>query len=89
MAHCSGGPAADRFDLIDPLVDWVEKGSAPMAVAAAARGAGTSSITALVNTEVPATWSAGRTRPLCPYPTVARYNGSGDVENAANFTCKP
>ena len=89
MAHCSGGPAADRFDLIDPLGDWVEKGSAPMAVAAAARGAGTSSITALVNTEVPATWSAGRTRPLCPYPTVARYNGSGDVENAANFTCKP
>jgi Tannase and feruloyl esterase len=30
----------------------------------------------------------GRTRPLCPYPTVARYSGSGDIESAESFTCK-
>jgi hypothetical protein len=41
-----------------------------------------------VNAEVPATWAANRTRPLCPYPLVARYNGSGDLESAANFSCK-
>ena len=29
----------------------------------------------------------GRTRPLCAYPAFARYNGSGDTQDAANFTC--
>jgi feruloyl esterase len=28
-----------------------------------------------------------RTRPLCPYPTVARYDGSGSIDDDANFTC--
>jgi feruloyl esterase len=42
----------------------------------------------VVNAELPATWGAARTRPLCTYPKVARYNGTGDVENAANFSCK-
>jgi len=88
MAHCSGGPAADQFDLLDPLVNWVEKGNAPGSVTAAARGTGTSAIAALINAEVPATWSASRTRPLCPWPTVARYNGSGDIESASSFSCK-
>jgi feruloyl esterase len=53
-----------------------------------ARGTGTSAITALVNTEVPASWAPGRTRPLCPWPTVARYKGTGDPELAASFSCK-
>jgi len=88
MGHCSGGPAADQFDMIDPLVNWVEKGVAPDSVTASARGAGTSAIPALINAEVPAAWSASRTRPLCPYPKVARYNGSGSLEQAASFSCK-
>jgi feruloyl esterase len=29
----------------------------------------------------------GRTRPLCPYPTYARYSGSGDPDSAASFVC--
>jgi len=29
-----------------------------------------------------------RTRPLCPYPNVARYKGSGSIDDAANFTCQ-
>lgn len=88
MGHCSGGPAADQFDMIEPLVNWVENGSAPAAVQAKARGTGTSTITALINAEVPTTWAASRTRPLCPYPQVARYNGTGDVDSASSFTCK-
>jgi feruloyl esterase len=66
------------------LVNWVEKGQAPEQVVAKARGTGAN----VVNTELPATWGAARTRPLCTYPKVARYNGTGDVENAANFSCK-
>ncbi|HEX8480229.1 MAG TPA: tannase/feruloyl esterase family alpha/beta hydrolase [Telluria sp.] len=85
MNHCSGGPATDQFDALTPLVDWVEKGQAPDALAATARGAGNAGG---VNGDVPRTWSAARTRPLCAYPKVARYTGSGDVEQAASFTCK-
>ena len=39
MAHCGGGPAAlDEFDLLTPLVDWVERGTPPNAVRATGRG---------------------------------------------------
>jgi hypothetical protein len=41
-----------------------------------------------VNTELPADWSAQRTRPLCAHPTVATYKGSGSLEDASNFACK-
>ena len=88
MSHCSGGPTADQFDMIDPIVAWVEKGTPPASVIAAARGTGSSPIAGLVNAEVPATWSAKRTRPLCPWPQVARYNGTGDKELASSFICK-
>ncbi|KQO26057.1 tannase/feruloyl esterase family alpha/beta hydrolase [Acidovorax sp. Leaf78] len=84
MNHCSGGPATDQFDMLAPLVAWVEQGQAPDSVTARARGAGSN----LVNAELPSSWSANRTRPLCVYPKVARYNGSGDVESASSFSCK-
>lgn len=85
MNHCGGGPSTDQFDLLQPLVDWVENGRAPDRVVASARGAGNAGG---ANANVPATWAADRTRPLCPYPLVAHYNGSGDVEQAASFTCR-
>jgi feruloyl esterase len=85
MGHCSGGPATDQFDMLTPLVAWVEQGQAPEPVIATARGAGNA---AGANADVPAGWSASRTRPLCPYPQVARYNGTGDIELAASFSCK-
>jgi hypothetical protein len=66
-------------------VQWVENGVAPQAVPATARGAGNA---AGVNPELPAGWAANRTRPLCPYPQVARYNGTGDVNLAASFSCQ-
>jgi feruloyl esterase len=85
MGHCSGGPATDQFDALSALVSWVEQGNAPGALMASARGAGNAGG---VNAEVPAGWSPTRTRPLCPYPKVARYNGSGDVESASSFSCQ-
>lgn len=86
MGHCSGGPAVDQADFITPLVDWVERGRAPGAIVASARGPGNPGG---VNSEVPADWAADRTRPLCPYPSVARYEGRGSLETADSFDCRP
>ena len=85
MTHCAGGPATDQFDMLTPLVAWVEQGAAPDSVVASARGPGNA---AGANADVPAAWSATRTRPLCAYPKVARYNGSGSIESAASFSCQ-
>ncbi|WP_295549049.1 tannase/feruloyl esterase family alpha/beta hydrolase [uncultured Pseudacidovorax sp.] len=76
MAHCSGGPATDQYDGLTALVNWVEKGQPPERIVARARPE---------NPDV--TWP-GRTRPLCAYPKQARYNGSGSIEDAANFSCR-
>ncbi len=85
MAHCSGGPAPDQFDPLTPLVNWVEKGQAPAQITVSARGAGNAGGP---NAELPADWSATRTRPLCPHPSVARYKGQGDLNSAASFECR-
>lgn len=85
MNHCSAGPAADQFDLLMPLVRWVEQGIAPQAVPAQVRGAGN---VGGVNDELPSHWSAQRARPLCAYPSVARYKGSGSLELAESFVCQ-
>lgn len=85
MAHCSGGPSTDQFDLLSPLVKWVEQGEAPQAVKATARGVGN---VGGANNEVPASWSPNRSRPLCAYPTVATYKGSGNMEDASSFACR-
>lgn len=85
MLHCSGGPATDQFDMLTPLVNWVENGQTAQAVVATARGAGNAGG---VNADVPADWAADRTRPLCPYPQVARYKGTGSLDKAENFSCR-
>ena len=85
MGHCSGGPATDQFDMLSALVAWVEKGAAPDRVTASARGAGNAGG---VNAELPVDWAANRSRPLCPYPKVARYNGSGSLDSADSFSCR-
>lgn len=71
MNHCTGGPATDQFDALQSLVAWVEEGHAPDSIQAAAG---------------PMTPWPGRTRPLCPYPTYARYR-AGDVNRAESFVC--
>ena len=85
MNHCSGGPATDQFDVLTPLVNWVERGQAPDSVVASARGV---NAVGGANADVPASWSPSRSRPLCPYPKVARYNGSGSIDLASSFTCQ-
>lgn len=72
MNHCSGGPSTDSFDVLTPLVAWVEQGLAPERIEARA-GAKTP-------------WP-GRSRPLCPYPRQARYLGHGSIDQAENFVC--
>jgi feruloyl esterase len=72
MAHCGGGEGPNTFDKIGPLDRWVEEGKAPDAIIASHSSAGT----------------VDRSRPLCPYPQVAQYKGSGSIDDAANFTCK-
>jgi feruloyl esterase len=84
MNHCGNGPATDQFDLLTPLVRWVEEKKAPKHVTASARGPANPGG---LNFELPADWSTDRTRPLCPYPRVAVYRG-GDIESAESFDCK-
>ncbi len=71
MGHCGGGEGPGTFDKISLIEQWVEHGKAPEEVVASHRTAG----------------KVDRTRPLCPYPKVARYKGSGSVDEAANFAC--
>ena len=85
MGHCRGGKSTDQFDMLTPLVAWVEKGQKPQQIIATARGTGNPGG---INEELPASWSATRTRPLCPYPSVATYDGKGDVESAKSFACE-
>jgi feruloyl esterase len=72
MAHCGGGDGASAFDMLRPLEQWVENGKAPDRIEASRIRNG--------NTD--------RTRPLCPYPQVAVYKGTGSTDSAANFVCK-
>ncbi len=74
MFHCSGGPGPNVFDALTPLVKWVEQGVAPETIIA----------TKFVADTPP---NVLMTRPLCVYPKVARYKGSGDSNQAANFVC--
>jgi feruloyl esterase len=79
MGHCGGGPSTDRFDAFGALVAWVEQGTLPGDLMASVRAE---------NQELPAEWSKTRTRPLCDWPKVARYRGTGDLESAASFVCE-
>ena len=71
MGHCAGGPATDGYDGLTALVRWVEQGEAPDRLIA--RGTGT--------------LPTSLTRPLCPWPKLARYGG-GDVNRAESFACR-
>jgi feruloyl esterase len=74
LFHCSGGPGPNVFDALTPLVAWVEAGVAPETIVAAKFG----------NTTPP---TVQMTRPLCVYPKIAKYNGSGNPNVATSFTC--
>lgn len=89
MQHCGGGPGADSFGQVgalnfdDPthsvdaaLEGWVEKGTAPSTIFASKYPSEEDHSRAIM------------TRPLCVYPQAAKYRGSGDANDAANFTCE-
>jgi feruloyl esterase len=84
MNHCADGPATDQFDLLTPLVRWVEEGEAPNHLVASARGPENPGG---ANLDLPASWSPNRTRPLCAHPRIAVYQG-GDIESAESFACR-
>lgn len=71
MQHCAGGNNVDRFDFMSPLIDWVEQGSQPRRLTGWR-----------MDQDV-----VSRTRPLCPYPEVARYRGTGDPDHHESFVC--
>lgn len=89
MHHCTNGPGPWNFggrgqrvlkddaehDIVRALDQWVEMGTPPTTLIA----------TKFINDD-PKQGTA-RTRPLCPYPQVARYSGSGSVDDAASFAC--
>ncbi len=71
MNHCFGGDGPNTFDMVTPMLAWVEHGVAPTRVVAARTFNGVT-----------------RTRPVFPYPQVARYRGTGSIDDAANFVPK-
>ncbi|MDB5633538.1 MAG: hypothetical protein JWR49_2393 [Tardiphaga sp.] len=75
--HCKGGEGANVFDAQQALEDWVENGKAPAAIVA----------TKFVNDKRED--GIAFSRPLCPYPSQARFSGTGDPNDAASFACKP
>ena len=71
MAHCGRGDGPNTFDMVTALEEWVEQGKAPDRIVASRATNGT----------------VDRTRPLCPYPQVAAYTGTGSTDDAENFRC--
>jgi Tannase and feruloyl esterase len=72
MGHCGGGEGPNTFDMVAALEQWVEQRKAPDQIVASHSTNG----------------AIDRTRPLCPYPQLATYKGSGSIDDAANFTCR-
>lgn len=72
MGHCQGGPGTDVFDKVAALDQWVASGTKPQSILASHMTAGV----------------VERTRPLCAYPAVAHYVGTGSTDDARNFRCQ-
>lgn len=71
MAHCSGGEGPGQFDKMDVIQQWVERSKPPDQIIASHVSQG----------------QVDRTRPICPYPQVAEYKGSGSIDSASSFAC--
>jgi hypothetical protein len=72
VAHVTGGNGPDQFDYIGAMIAWVEQGTAPGQ---------------LTMTKFDTNGNVVATLPDCPYPTVPHYNGSGDINQAASYSC--
>jgi feruloyl esterase len=92
VQHCVGGPGPDDFGQMGPgspdrqrsistaLQAWVEDGIAPQHIIASKYRSGVAAASRTAADVI-------RTRPLCPYPQVAKWKGSGSTDDAANFQC--
>ena len=72
VAHCGGGAGPTPGGQLEALMTWVEDNKAPESLLATR----------------PAQNGPARTRPVCAYPLVAKYKGSGSTDDAANFVCR-
>ncbi len=72
MGHCGGGNGTSTFDMVTALDQWVDGGTAPGRINASRVRDG----------------KVDRTRPLCAWPQVAVYRGSGSIDDAASFECR-
>ena len=73
MGHCGGGAGPNSFDAFSALETWVERGAAPAQLIGTGTVAGDS--------------TRKMTRPICAYPEIAQYKGTGDPNDATNFLC--
>jgi feruloyl esterase len=72
MGHCGGGDGTSTFDMASALDAWVTSGQAPQRIPAARVRNGVTD----------------RTRPLCPWPQIATYTGTGSTDDEKNFVCR-
>jgi len=84
MVHCAAGPGAWVADYVEPLVKWRETGEAPDRIEARTGMKRFS----LDRARQPAVSDDDFSRPLCPYPALARYDGKGDPNLSENFSCR-
>lgn len=81
VSHCSGGHGPGSVDYLAALDKWMASGRAPNQLVAdkpenpfrAMGGLPTKSLLS---------------RPICAWPKIAKYKGSGPVTEASSFTCK-
>jgi feruloyl esterase len=71
MNHCQGGIGTDTFDKVAAMEEWLARGTAPAQIVASHATNG----------------KIDRTRPLCPYPQIARYKGAGSEADSSSFAC--
>jgi hypothetical protein len=72
VAHCGGGAGPQPQNLFGALVQWVENDNPPDTILGQNTSGGV----------------VTRTRPICLYPKVAVYKGTGSTDDAANFECR-
>jgi hypothetical protein len=103
--HCNGGEGPFNFDALSAIMAWVERGTAPFAIDAShqiggpagpplgARGGGGRGTGPTPGNAPPSGQAlmskVDRTRPVYPYPLTAKYNGSGSIDDATNFSPGP
>ena len=85
--HCGGGEGPFNVDLLSPIMAWVEKGVAPNALIAShwVAGAGPAGPASSIESNP----KSDRSRPVYPYPLTAKYNGTGSIDDATNYSAGP